>query len=61
MTKILTSVKDPKREKMVSVPYREYAAFVEWQKKIRAEMQNTDKAIAIAKEDLWGGLFKLFF
>lgn len=59
MAKTHTPLKSIKKEQTITVPQREYAAFLKWQKKIRAEMKDADEAIAIAKNEKMRGKLKL--
>lgn len=59
MTKVDIPMQSAKKEKLIAIPQREYAAFLQWQKKMRAEIKDADKAIAVAKNEKLNGKLKL--
>ena len=59
MNKISAPAKSTKKETMIAIPRGEYAAFLQWQKKMRAEMKNVDETVAIAEYEKMNGKLKL--
>lgn len=59
MAKMHISLKSTSKERTVAIPQREYAAFLSWQKKMRAEMKDADEAIIVAKNEKRAGKLKL--
>ncbi|MDO8582533.1 MAG: hypothetical protein Q7R63_00865 [bacterium] len=58
MAKVNTPAKSIK-ERVIAVPQKEYAAFLQWQKKMRAEIKDVDEAITVAKNEKANGKLKL--
>jgi len=43
----------------ITVPRKEYTAFLQWQKKMRIEMKDVDEAVSVAKNEKIRGKLKL--
>ena len=59
MAKTYTPVKINKKERTIAISRSEYAAFLQWQKKMRAEIKDADEAITIAKNEKMSGTLKV--
>ena len=59
MNKVSAPAKSTKKETMIAISRGEYAAFLQWQKKMRTEIKDVDEAISIAEHEKKIGSLKL--